>query len=73
MKKGIISFLILAFILSIGLLIFSNKKNIYGNYVIDNILYLSPLSSVSKDYLKEQIKDTIVIINKDNRTPLCPS
>ena len=40
-----------------------NKENFYGTYVLDDIVYLSSLSSVSYDYIKSH--DTKFILNKN--------
>lgn len=43
----------------------SEFKDLYGNYVFDEVTYLSPLSSSTKDYVKETMSGTKYIINED--------
>lgn len=43
----------------------SEFKDLYGNYLFDEVTYLSPLSSSTKDYTTEIMSDTKYIINED--------
>lgn len=41
------------------------KDNIYGEYKLDEVSFLSPLSSSTKDSVKERMKDSTYIIQED--------
>lgn len=62
-----------ALMLTVGLLLFvfltscnsGGEQNIYGIYTFDEISYLSPLSSSTKDYVNSQMEETRYTIKKD--------
>ncbi|MDR7855372.1 hypothetical protein [Tissierella sp.] len=42
-----------------------SEKNIYDVYTFDEVSYLSPLSSSTKDYVNSQMEETIYAIKED--------
>jgi len=64
MKKILLFSVLSLFIVMVGCN--SNGKNdIYGEYTFEEVSYLSPISSMLKDTLKENMKDGKYIIQKD--------
>lgn len=43
----------------------TNSKTIYGKYTFNKVIYISPLSSTSIDYINKQMSGTEFIIEKD--------
>ncbi|HEX3023328.1 MAG TPA: hypothetical protein VHP81_13165 [Lachnospiraceae bacterium] len=70
MRKRVflVSILILVILLILVYFMGNSRNNINGTYVVDGVVYLSPLSSESKDYFEAKRKDTIFVISKDNFT-----
>ncbi len=59
---------VLFFILIILLSFFygcSNENSIFGNYEFKDVIFLSPLSSSTVDYMKDKMKGTKYTIQKD--------
>ncbi|WBW95197.1 hypothetical protein [Oceanirhabdus sp. W0125-5] len=66
MKKIILLSLLFFFVSSLIGCSKDNDLAISGKYEFDSIVYLSPLSSSSKDYLNKKMKGTVYTINKDS-------
>lgn len=43
----------------------NDKQVFYGKYIFEEVSYLSPLSSSTRDYLNKQMEETIYTINED--------
>jgi hypothetical protein len=65
MKKNIF-LLALIFLFPNSLLGCSNDMKISGKYKFDEIIYLSYLSSSTKDYINKNMEGTVYTINKDS-------
>lgn len=64
MKKIFIFSVLSLFILTVGCSS-DGKDNIYGEYIFEEVSYLSPLSSSTKDSLNERMKDSTYLIHED--------
>ncbi|HEX3077237.1 MAG TPA: hypothetical protein VHQ24_10280 [Lachnospiraceae bacterium] len=65
-KVILVSILIIAIIFILFYFMGKSKNNIYGTYVVDSVVFLSPLSSESKDFIEAKRKDTIFEISRDS-------
>ena len=64
MKKILLFSALSLFIIMVGCSS-DEKNNIYGEYVFEEVSYLSPISSMSKDGLIENMKDSKYSIQED--------
>lgn len=64
MKKILLFSVLSLFILTVGCSS-DGKDNIYGEYKLEEVSFLSPLSSSTKDSVKERMKDSTYIIQED--------
>ena len=65
MKKIVVLSSVLLFISILLLVSIFNREKIYGYYVYDNIVYQSPSSPVSRDFLLKQIDNTKITIKSN--------
>jgi len=63
MKKILLLSALALLILMVGCS--NGKDNIYGEYKLEEVSFLSPLSSSTKDSVKERMKDSTYIIQED--------
>lgn len=64
MKRILLFSVLSLFILTVGCSS-DGKDNIYGEYKLEEVSFLSPLSSSTKDSVKERMKDSTYIIQED--------